>query len=140
VWDDLRVPVNAIRVGPVRPADFSVFRDGLLSLAFSTTFEQQVYFAVQMSHRWDQSTPIRPHVHWSVTSTNIGTVAWNLEYSWANINDAFPASITISAVSSATGLAFKQNIGSFLVGSAFIHEFDIHFQINTMGSRETFTK
>lgn len=98
------------------------------------------------------------------------TVAWKLDYSWTNVNAVFPSSATADMTDTCTGTddyheitasitvtGTGKNISSMLVcrlyrdagdtwagitaaQSPALLEFDIHFQINTMGSRQEFVK
>jgi len=64
-WDDLRAPASVI---PIRgqSGDPDVDTDG--SLLFDAATGEQIAVIWQMPHAWN-STPIRPHVHWSKTTS-----------------------------------------------------------------------
>ena len=103
-WDDLRVPANAVRVGPIRDPSFDNFTGGLYTYLFSPSTEEQVYFNVQIPHIWKQGSPINPHIHWGPNATNgtSETVRWGLEYTISEINGIFPVSNTIYAEDTGT--------------------------------------
>ena len=130
---------------------------------------EQVYFEIQMPHSWKMGSFISPHVHWSPTTTASGGVVWFLEYSWANINGTFGAPVTISGLQSATNEQWKHKLcglpdidGSSISGVSSmivcrlyrsptvpednypddvgLLEFDIHYQIDSFGSRSEFIK
>lgn len=129
----------------------------------------QIFFEVQMPHCWKVGSRIYPHVHWSPDTTDTGNCTWKLEYSWANINDAFGAPATITATQAGSGTAWKHQLATFeagagidgtgktlssmiacrlyrdaptdtFTGDAFLLEFDIHFEIDTLGSRTETSK
>ncbi|MBU0706638.1 hypothetical protein KJ807_05500 [Patescibacteria group bacterium] len=105
--EDLRVPLETTKLGGVKDPDYVVFRTngagstGVFSYAFDPTAEEEVFFAVQLPHTYAYETSIVPHVHWSPSDNNAGTVSWGLEYCIAEINDTFPATTTIIASSAA---------------------------------------
>jgi hypothetical protein len=133
----------------------------------ATTLER-VFFTVQMPHTYKEGTDIYAHVHWTPTTANAGNVKWNLEYSWINVNGTFPAVTTIAIVDAASGTAWDHQVAEFptITGTgkelssmlvcrlfrdpndgqdtygfdAGLLEFDIHFEVNTMGSIQPFVK
>ena len=54
VWDDLRVPITATRVGATNPPGFDVFIGATRAYAFVDTAvagnEEQLYFVAQIPH------------------------------------------------------------------------------------------
>ena len=141
---------------------------GVWSEAFSASALNELSFDVQLPHGWVEGSEIRPHIHWGPASAAAGNVVWGLEYSWANVNAKFPYTTTIKTVAPAAGV-FPYNgmvslppidgtgmtISSILKcriyrdgaatddtygGLAHLHEVDFHIQVNSLGSREEFTK
>jgi hypothetical protein len=123
----------------------------------------------QFTHGYKEGTTIYPHIHWSPTTAAAGNVKWFFEYVWQNVNDLHPGSnTTINVVGAAGGTAWKHQILSLptLVGTgkkissilqfriyrdpsdvqdtypddAALLEVDIHYQIDTIGSRDEFIK
>jgi hypothetical protein len=105
-FEDLRVPMNAIRVGPARPptfaagpvAPFNTIPIWWFAYQAVAGNEEQMYFAVQLPHSWKEGTQLYPHIHWtphlSAGAANL-CVKWGLEYSWANVGTTFPGTTTI---------------------------------------------
>jgi hypothetical protein len=96
-WDDLKVPVNAVRLGnSATPPTWSLFLGNTLLLWFDNS--QDVVFTVQMPHGWKEGSAIFPHVHWTTKATVPGAnrVTWELEYTWASVGQVFPATSIIS--------------------------------------------
>lgn len=168
VWEDLRVPGSSTRVGASAPdMDAILASGGIYANGFDggVTMEQ-VFFQIQIPHSYKQGTTIHPHVHWMPSDANAGTVQWNLEYSWSNINGVFGAPVIITVVQAAAGAAWThqfaempdisgvgKTISSMLVcrlyrnpnldtyaSDAILLDFDIHYQIDTVGSRLELTK
>ena len=117
-WEDLQVPGLAIKAGVVAP-DLIGFA-GSASLQVygfnggGTSPIEEILFTVQMPHSWLLGSDIYPHVHFTPVDANSGTVKWYLEYTFAEINAAFPGTSTIatSAVAVA-GVAWQHQLASF---------------------------
>lgn len=175
VWEDLRVPMTATKGGGVRDPGFSQFQDdgsgstGVFTYMFSASTEEELFFSAQFSHTKKNGTDIVPHVHWSPTNTNTGTVRWGLEYTWADINGNLGNTTIIYAEDAGSGTAddhliagFSAITGSGITGvssmivcrifrdaghandtynadSAML-EVDFHFEVDTMGSRQETAK
>ena len=170
VWDDLRIPGSQVQKGASAPDLVAFLGAGnLLVNAFDGgALTEQVYFNVQLSHSYKEGSDITPHVHWSPTNANAGNVKWQLEYTWQNINGTFPAVTTITVVDATDTTAWKHHIAGFsaITGTgktissmlvcrlfrnpgdgddtygsdaAFL-EVDFHFEKDTVGSRQIFTK
>lgn len=127
------------------------------------------YAEIQMPHTWAGDT-IWPHFHWSPTTTGTGTVVWNIEYTMVSINGTFGGSNTLSTtytinaneqwrheISGTTApiipSASQNGISSVLIvriyrdaatdtyaGDVALLQFDIHYKINSMGSKYEFIK
>jgi len=176
VWEDLRMPVNVVRVPTTAPPGWDAFKTGLEILWFDPDTDNQVYFATQLPHAYKEGTNIVFHTHWTPAANgNLNEVVnWGLEYSWANTGDDFPGTTTIYAnahiPTDATLVADRhyrtdfaeisgagKEISSILMGRFFrdadgsggtddygdnagLLEIDIHYQLNTLGSRQIATK
>jgi len=167
VWDDLRFPATQIMVNPVLPKpDFDETEVGYLMDPATT---ETLLIIAQMPHSWKLESAIVPHVHWMPTSTNTGAVLWRLEYKWVNINGTTPGAwSTVDVLASADGVVGKHFISRFpeisgagkgmssllsmklsriggnasdtYTADALLKEFDIHYEIDTIGSREEMVK
>lgn len=99
-WDDLKVPVNAVKVKNITdPPVWDDFIGSTGLLWFEGAKSQDVIFTIQMPHAWKEGTAIFPHVHWTSGRTGDSApgatrVTWGLEYYWANPGDVFPTSTT----------------------------------------------
>jgi hypothetical protein len=120
-YDDLRVPVNSTTAGDTNPPDWVKLRDdggssqGVFIPWFNKSYQEELYFVLQMPHSWKEGTDIYPHIHWVVKS-NVGdtNVSWGLEYTWSNAGEVFGNSTIITGFTRAvgSGLAYQHNITS----------------------------
>lgn len=97
VWDDLRVPVVATKLGGSKDPEFKKVFDngagsqGVFTYLFDAGSEEELYFMVQIPHGWKYETDIKPHVHWIPTLDGVlgGVVSWGLEYTLSEIGVTF---------------------------------------------------
>ena len=116
VWDDLRFPATASKLGGSKDPGFSLFKfngtgsQGVFTYWFDESTEEEVYLIAQMPHGWKLGSLVYPHVHWTPASNGTGTVSWGLEYTWGSINSLFsPTSINYA---NATTVGFANISGS----------------------------
>jgi len=142
---------------------------GTYSWAFGVTKLAEVHFCVQFPHSW-AGTTVHPHVHFSPSTAVVGGVYFAIEYTWANIDETFPTTSSVDSKTYTSGTAYSHQIAEFspispsasqdgissmLIGrfyrdpgnvhdvyasNVFVHEIDFHFEIDTLGSREEYTK
>lgn len=165
-WDDMRAPASGINpVGPANPPTIDT-TDG--SLLFSKGDTIVIWF--QIPHTWKQGTNIKPHLHWSKTTTSIGLPNWQIKYKWANAGDIFPSFSTLISGSegiSNSNIVDKHSIFAFpelngvgkhissmlcvylqrtndasdtYASDARLLEFDIHYQVDSDGSTQEYIK
>jgi hypothetical protein len=167
-WDDLRFPVSAVQknLGTSKPDTITLF-GSFVVLGFDNAASEGVTFAAQMPHSWLQGSDIEAHVHWAPTDGSAGGVRWQMDYSWANISDSFPALATIGATGAAasdnthiytnmgeidaTGKTFSSMILCKLIrnvthadddygADAALLEVDFHYRLDGFGSEEELAK
>ena len=131
--------------------------------------DESLHFIAQLPHTYKEETDIYPHVHWSPKTTDTGNVLWELSYTWQNQDaGAFPATTQITIPQAGGGVALAHQLISFdpisgsgktissillcrltrlgtdeadtFTGDAAVLEVDIHYQLNTMGSRQELIK
>ena len=94
VWEDLRVPISAVRLGGANPASEQAYKGSLVA-SFSSVADNYIYFVAQIPHDYKEGTDIVAHIHWTIPVSGAGggaeNVKWDFTYSWANIGTAFPA-------------------------------------------------
>ncbi len=168
VWDDVRVSLITRGSGGVSPV-FSQIQGVLYAYKFSGTQANEVFFEIQLPHSWKEGSKIYPHVHWTPNGTSTTNVTWGLDYEWQNIGGTFGGQYsTITTSVAAQGVEKKQqitDIGSDGILEAdkkissiimcrlyrsgntdpnnddcFLLAFDLHIEINTIGSRRILYK
>lgn len=170
-WEDLRVPGLTAKYAGSQPPTLGPFGSSgnlLVNRFNGGSSVNAVYINVQMPHSWKSGSTIYPHIHWSPTTTDAGSVKWNFEYCWIDYGSTFSSTTTISATQASGGTAWKHQIASFPAISGTGHDissiliirlfrdptdgsdtyeedaafidFDIHYEINSVGSHTDFTK
>ena len=161
-WEDMRFPATAINPpGLVSDPDWDDTYGGWL---FASGATEQLWVIGQMPHTYKEGSAIYPHLHWEPTNTNTGSVAWRIYYKWVNIGgtDAEPTDVLsdydpgngtaymhqLSSLGSISGTGMGvssmitiklQRVGG--IGSdtynadCLFKEFDIHYEIDSQGSR-----
>lgn len=141
---------------------------GVYTYMFAPGEIQEVLVAVQMPHGYKLGTNLKPHIHWTPTSTAGGNVVWGIELSKAGADQAFGATETMEATAAASTTPYdhqKSGLGtltppgsandtSFMIiariyrkgddpadtypGAAALIEFDIHYQSDKAGTVNEF--
>ena len=166
-WDDLRFPAAGINPPGAASDPTRDTTDG--RLVFSASQTNIIAIQAQFPHTWVEGSTISPHLHWSPTNTNTGNVLWRMQYQVANINGTFPGSwTTLNALDAGSGTSDDHLLAEFTdiamtgytiscmmlilvsriggdasdtyTGTAKLNEFDIHYQIDALGSREEYVK
>lgn len=134
------------------------------------TQADEVQFEVQLPHRGKAGSVMYPHVHFAPTTTGTGTVRFALEYYAANVDAQFPASPQTYLMTktwaadqqwyhliadNATGLTlagwalsnvlkvrlYRDNsvASNYAAAVSFLY-FDVHVEIDSLGSDEEYIK
>jgi hypothetical protein len=164
VWDDLRAPFTQVRQGALLKPDFDETNVGLL---FPQNDPTEIAFIImQLPHDYKQGTNIKPHVHWQQSAAT--AVTWKMDYKLFDPEELIPASFTTLTTSTGVFTYTSGNlhqISSFgeidcsgvsgvssvllvkvyrddntTTGDVLGFEFDVHYQRDTMGSRQEFIK
>lgn len=124
VWDDLRVPINAVKLQGSNDPTFVQFADdsglgdtgtstGVYVYSFSASSTNEVFFNMQMPHAWLEGSAIKMHVHWAPATTNTGDCRWALEYNKAIVAGTYAGTTTIYVNDAADGTVGKHQIAAF---------------------------
>lgn len=165
VYEDLRFPAAAINpIGIVGAATVDTSGVFVGTLLFAPGSTQICCGMAQFPHSRKLSSDIHAHIHWSPTTTGAGSVYWLLEYVVADIDGTFPGTYSSKQYTDAAdGVLNKHQLAPFPVissigsavstmmcwrlsrvggeladdyaGDARLLEFDLHYQIDTVGSR-----
>jgi hypothetical protein len=167
-WDDLRFPVQNLRVNPSTSKPDFDFDTG--TYRFDAADTESVVCIAQLPHSWLEGSILRPHVHWYKTTAAAGNVYWQLSYKWAPIGAVIDASPTVlfsatAAVSDAntanhhaitalgdiSGAGKKGsaclimtvsrvggNAADTYAADAALIEFDLHYQVYGLGSPQEY--
>lgn len=163
IWDDLKFPATTIRQGATTKPDFDTTDMGLL---FPQNDDSEVAYAIaQFPHAMKSGSDIRPHIHFIQTSAL--EPVFKMSYRWYKNGDAPGAFTTVTCddmvftyvsgdllqicsfptidgsaidtVSSVMDIKIYRD-DNIVSGDVLVKEFDIHYQIDQLGSREEFTK
>jgi len=165
VWDDLKAPLTQAKQGNLDKPDFDYTNIGLLFPDGNDTSEI-AYIILQFPHNPQNGSDISPHIHW--VQAEATTPTWKIDYRWTE-NGADPtgtfttleADNHVSAYTSGSILQISSfpdidgsgidSVSSILevklyrdddavTGDVLAKEFDVHYQIDQIGSRQEFTK
>jgi hypothetical protein len=97
VWDDMRItPGGFDRPGVSDPSQvaYDVNGGGVSTYLYEFAKNNFASFTVQLPHGYREGTNISVHIHWTPRDRGVAesgnTVGWKVEYSWTNIDEAFP--------------------------------------------------
>jgi hypothetical protein len=164
VFDDLMVQMTQGLQGANAKPDFDNTNVGLLFPNNNST--ERVYLNVQLPHNWKEGSTIYPHVHWHQSAAT--TPVFQMDYRWANIGAAAGSwttaytmstkaatytSGTIHQISSnaagidGTGKTMSSILqiklyrnDSAYQGDCLVTSFDIHYEIDSLGSNTEYGK
>lgn len=162
VWNELTFPATSLNTSEVETAmPYDTTNIGLSAEPDDT---EETAVIVHMPHSWKVGSAIYPHIHWDPTTTNAGNVLWRIKYKWTNIGSTEAGSFTtLNLLQTANGTAFKQQEADFssisgagktmssiltiiiqrvgddvtdnYTGNALFKEFDMGYEMDTVGSR-----
>lgn len=184
-FDDLTVSPFATYLSGAKSPAFSVMKNngsgsfGVKTFTFqnlTASNEQEIFFSIQMPHKWKEGSTIYPHIHWASQTATSGAVTWGLEYSWVDYNPssplAFPNTTILTATSASvssgdidkhlivdlapiTPSGSQGKISSIIMcrlfrnssnaadtysGDAALLSFDVHYEIDAIGSNSLYIK
>ena len=89
-WDDLYAHIDT-GTGPAA-LTYEAYRDtGFFMRFFRHNQDDSIFMTYQMSHQWDPSTAVRPHMHYLPMANGSGVLKFNYVYAWINTNTVLPA-------------------------------------------------
>ncbi len=167
VYDDIIIQAMNLRGGGT-PPDYVAFQDSIYGSSFKNTSTDIVYGSFEIPHTYKEGTDLEVHLHWSPSTTNTGRCDWVMKYTFANMAGTFGSEETITFQQAGSGTANKHQYvsgnvkisgttksigigatvafalsrptGDAFTGDAFLHSVGVHYEIDTMGSRQIGTK
>ena len=99
-YDVVQLPPSKFQIldvaGEPDPANFG--------LTYDRSLTEIAYTSYEMPHGWEEKTPIRWRLLWTPTSTDAGTVIWELDYRlWGAPGTTIPAPTTLTLTATAGG-------------------------------------
>jgi hypothetical protein len=87
-WEDQQLIVAATGSGST-PAPRNAYRGALELYELQPGGTDQIGGSLELTHGYQEGTPLVLHVHWATNSTNAagGDIVWSYEYSLANPTD-----------------------------------------------------
>jgi len=169
VYKDLNVSTAGLVPSGAAAPDLVNFVNGnLLIYAFdggNTT--ERLYGSIELNHDYKEGSDIELHVHWAPTTAGSGNVRWQMYYQWANNTEAFGTPVLLGVTAAASG-AWVSTYSSFgtvsgsgktinsqivfqifrtptdgldtYTGDAAMITVGVHYQTDTLGSRDRATK
>lgn len=161
-WDDLKFPFTQTKQGANLKPDFDFTNIGLLFPQNDAT--EIVYIIGQIPHARQAGSPLKPHIHWRQSAAT--DVNWVMEYKICN-NGEVPAGTFTKLESTTKTFDYVEGItqitplgeidgtdiklSSILLmkiyrddntttGDVLGYEMDIHYVIDSRGSRQEYIK
>ena len=176
-WDDLRIVPGAFQFAGSADPTLSAWQPtgaGATFQVYEFTNADEVFFSIQMPHKYVQGSDLKPHIHWTPRARGVAesgkTVAWKLDYTIADVDENFIASATVDLTDTCSGVNEKHEItvsetivgtnlliSHMIIGRIYrdagdswatntpgnrpvLLEFDIHYQLDTIGSQNEVSK
>lgn len=159
VWEDLRAPATAIN--PPGQASDPTWDNTNGGWLFDNTGTEQLWVILQIPHAWKVGSSIYPHIHWMPTTATTNYGVWQIDYKWTDIDEVDAGSFTNSTalaygnnnalehildsfaaisgaghtISSTVTVKISRTSAGNYTGDMLLKEFDIHYEIDTMGSK-----
>lgn len=165
IYDDIIISASSLRGGTTAPA-FIEFISPIWALAFVDTQTDTVYGSFELPHSYKEGTALEVHLHWSPSNNDTGECGWKFEYAIAGMGtEAFTKKTALILSQPASGIPFdhmyaslgeiaaagrkigdviafelSRPTGDGFTGSAFLHSIGVHYQVDTLGSRQMSVK
>lgn len=165
VWDDLKFPLITGKVGILNKPDFDYDNNGYLFPQNDQS--EKIYLVGQIPHSYKIGSNFYPHIHWQQSAAT--NVVWKLDYKLFNNGSTIPSTWTTITMDDdifayvSGNLAQKSKSaspidGSGITGTSAIFlgkvyrddntttgdvlafEFDLHYEKDSLGSREEYIK
>jgi len=167
VFDDLYVELNPA-TAVYAPAYVNYKSGRVLAFSDEAVNEDRIHFVTQMPHGYKIGSSVYPHLHWVGEDNTAGAVAWKLDYTTATVNGVFNVTTTTTTyvqnsattdlhnITSLGTITGDRGLSGVILGtlyrnstnaldtyngkSVYLMQMDIHYEIDTVGSRQDLTK
>lgn len=169
VFEDLQVVLNSATAVNA-PSITSKYGSRLYTFSDEAVNEDQLPFTAQLTHSYKEGSNVTPHVHFTGEDTTACNFVWDIDYRWTNYNVGIgtsDANATVTVANSGTADLHNmaampaisgsgKTISSIITGtlyrnstnaddtcdgkSAYLLQFDLHYEQDTIGSRQTIVK
>lgn len=121
-WDDLQGTIHGVQGTGQAGLTYEQYRDTPFSMDFFRHDQSDTLNIVyQMTHMWDSTTGVWPHIHVIPMASGSGNAYFEYSYSWLPINAELPVSASWTVGYKATTFTpedqFKHKIVSFVTSS-----------------------
>jgi len=169
IFDDINKSFASVKTSGTTVMDIvTIGGNNFNAFHGTTTTVQQGESTEEILHSYKEGSDITPHIHWMPEDTGSGNVKFSLGYRWANRTDVLPAETIITVTVAAGGVANQmmrtdfpvisgagKTIGGRFIwrvfrdpadaadtytGHAIALDFGLHFEKDTVGSRQITTK
>jgi hypothetical protein len=164
VFDDLTFDLTSGKQGALDKPDFN-YTEGGYAFPQNDT-DEILYLTKQMPHNWKEGSTVEPHLHFRQTSSS--WPVFKIDYRWYNVGDVIPAgwttltfdtpivsyvtgtihqiadsSGTVSGVGKTVSSMFQVKLyrdDNVVTGDVVALQFDLHYEIDSLGSRDEYVK
>lgn len=115
-WDDTMALATSARIPSAGGTPgYAEFPAGSTTFAyfFDAGNDECLQFALQLPHTYKVGTDVSCHAHWTPTSTNAGSVCWQLSHTFQEIGGTFTGASTIRAEQAGGGVAYAHQVAEF---------------------------
>ena len=115
LWKDENFDISIGRSTNGKVPDLTFFGGALMEVAAfdGRTLTEEVSMVKELNHDYQQDTPIGFHLHWMPTTTNSGTVSWNLDYIIKHPATSITVSGTLTVLDTSSRIAWKIQTADF---------------------------
>lgn len=167
VWNDAFVDGLSLTGGATDPPSFQAITGTIYGNRFDNAAIMSCHGSIEIPHDYKEGTSIILHIHWIPTTTNNGNCRWGVEWVIASVNGVYSGTTSeIDAASGGTALAHKvvdvvtisgtnrkisdvihfrvfrngTHANDTFTGNAFLSRIAVHYECDTVGSRQITTK
>jgi hypothetical protein len=117
VYDDMQVPATDLSLPGIADPNLVNFTiDGVNYKGYEFAVNDEVHFLKQLSHKYYEGGNLIPHVHFSAADNAVtesgNYVVWQLDYTIANVRDAFTTSNSVVMSGQVDGTLNKHDLAT----------------------------